>query len=329
MAVIASRSSSDGRRTRRHRRGRRRGRRATGAGGHGEMVPAVAERLAAAHRRAAGRAPGGQLLPEAGAAGPEPREVPHQAQEPGARGDRRRCRGSGCPDGCRRSRRATSSGSSSISAHARESAVDARASRIFACEADRPVRGAAAAGGLPLPAGRRRDAARARARVGRGRVRPAPHGGAGPDRRPLLRGHRLRHAGAARAPRRQHAGQALPRRPGRPGLGRAHVQQPDPRPRSSGTSRPSRASSSRIDRRQPGARHRPRRDRTEAGAVEPFLHNYLVGASHRHRAAQSQGGDARPPSTRRRSPSARRGSGTRSGTWCGEMQEGLGSGLVP
>ena len=65
-------------------------------------------------------------------------------------------------------------------------------------------------------------------------IHPAPdrpgcaHRGAGPDGCPVLRGHGLRHPRAFRSSRRQHPGQALPRRPERPRLGRAHLQQPDP-----------------------------------------------------------------------------------------------------
>ena len=98
-----------------------------------------------------GAAPGGLLLPQARAARPEPRQVPHQAQEPGARRRCRRCRGSGWSARVARRGRARPRPGAAVPRDARPTCRHTQGIAIFACEGDRPVRGGAAAGGAPLP----------------------------------------------------------------------------------------------------------------------------------------------------------------------------------
>ena len=304
MAAIGSRSSSDGRRTAARSR---RGQRARDAA-RDEGRRQVAERLARLTAVQPGRAPGGHLLPQARAARPEPREVPHQAQEPGARRSRRRCPGWGSTALGAGGGRARPRAGSAVPPDSGQPAVHPGA-RHLRLRGDRPVRGDAAAGGAPLPPGGGRDAAGARAGVGRGRVRPPAHRGARPHRRPVLRGDRLRHAAScpASGPTAPGASGSTATRTAR-GWGE-HTYNNRIREEKQRHYEAIARELFAIDRRQPAHGHRARRHRhrcRRGRAVPPQLSGRAASSAPRGSTPRKP---RRPRCTRPRSRCGRRGSG--------------------
>ena len=99
------------------------------------------------------------------------------------------------------------------------------------------------------------------------------------------------------------------------GLGRAHLQQPDPAEKQRHYEAIARELFA-IDRRHPAHGIVLAGTGTEAAAVEPFLHNYLVERVLGTAQAQSRRKPRRRGCTRPPSRCGRRGSATASGRWC-------------
>ena len=286
MAVTGSRSSSDGRRAAARRTPRTAG---NGRGRARGTVPAVAERLARLTAVRPGAHRVGQLLPQARAAGPEPRQVPHQGQEPGARGDAGAAAARPRP---RAVQEAIVRDLDRVQQYLRAPAnlPSTQGIAIFACEAIGLFEALPLPVVLPLPPGGRRDAARPRAGLGRGRVRPAAHGGARPHGRPVLRGDGLRHAASCPGLRADSTrGERFHGDQSGPGWGE-HTYHNRIRDEKQRHYEAIARELFTIDRRQPGARDRARghRDRRRARSSRSCTTTWSSGSS------------APPGSTRRR-----------------------------